>query len=49
MRLPRRVPWASIGELEQLCSWIYTDETDFDAKARAVNRVSFLYLFLFLH
>ncbi len=40
MRLPRRVPWEHIGELEQVCSWIYTDENDLDAKQRAVNRVS---------
>ncbi|KAF5377178.1 hypothetical protein D9615_006336 [Tricholomella constricta] len=40
MRLPRRVPWASLSELEQLCSWIYTDENDVDAKVLAVNRLS---------
>lgn len=40
MRLPRRVPWANIGELEQLCSWIYTDEADLEAKTLAINRVS---------
>lgn len=39
MRLPRRVPWASIGELEQLCSWIYTDEHDYESKVLAINRV----------
>lgn len=41
MRLPRRVPWASLSELDEVCSWIYTDETDLEAKVRAVNRVSF--------
>ncbi|KAF7306587.1 hypothetical protein MIND_00450000 [Mycena indigotica] len=40
MRLPRRVPWASIAELDQVCAWIYTDETDIDAKNRAINRLS---------
>ncbi|OCH92729.1 Las1-domain-containing protein [Obba rivulosa] len=40
MKLPHRVPWASIGELEQVCSWIYADETDHGAKTRAVNRLS---------
>ena len=40
MRLPRRVPWEHLGELEQVCSWIYTDENDLEAKQRAVNRVS---------
>ncbi|PIL30928.1 hypothetical protein GSI_07097 [Ganoderma sinense ZZ0214-1] len=40
MRLPRRVPWEHLGELEQVCSWIYTDENDLDAKQRAVNRLA---------
>ncbi|TEB39071.1 Las1-domain-containing protein [Coprinellus micaceus] len=40
MRLPRRVPWASIGELEQLCSWIYSDEHDYESKVLAINRLS---------
>ncbi|KAI9572610.1 Las1-like-domain-containing protein [Boletus coccyginus] len=40
MRLPRRVPWAYIGELEQVCSWIYTDEEDLTAKTLAINRLS---------
>lgn len=39
MRLPRRVPWSSLAELDQVCSWIYTDEYDLDAKVLAVNRV----------
>lgn len=42
MRLPRRVPWASQSELEQLCSWIYSDETDLHSKQLAVNKVSCL-------
>ncbi|KAG2023139.1 LAS1 [Coprinopsis cinerea AmutBmut pab1-1] len=40
MRLPRRVPWASISELEQVCSWIYNDENDYEAKSLAINRLS---------
>lgn len=40
MRLPRRVPWASVGELEQLCSWIYTNDDDGDSKLLAINRLS---------
>ncbi|KAH8086651.1 Las1-domain-containing protein [Cristinia sonorae] len=40
MRLPRRVPWASLSELDEVCSWIYTDESDIDAKVLAVNRLS---------
>jgi len=39
MRLPRRVPWVSSAELDQVCSWIYTDAHDLDAKGLAVNRV----------
>ncbi|KAF7320001.1 hypothetical protein MKEN_00784000 [Mycena kentingensis (nom. inval.)] len=40
MRLPRRVPWSSISEVEELCGWIYGDEADIDAKIRAINRLS---------
>ncbi|KAF9454998.1 Las1-domain-containing protein [Macrolepiota fuliginosa MF-IS2] len=40
MRLPRRVPWASLAELDQVCAWIYTDEHDLDAKVLAINRLS---------
>ncbi|KAJ7071478.1 Las1-like-domain-containing protein [Mycena amicta] len=40
MRLPRRVPWASIAELDELCAWIYTDEADINAKTKAINRLS---------
>ncbi|KXN81109.1 Protein LAS1 [Leucoagaricus sp. SymC.cos] len=40
MRLPRRVPWASASELDQVCAWIYTDEHDLVAKSLAVNRLS---------
>lgn len=40
MRLPRRVPWACVDELEQVCSWIYADEEDLEAKTLAINRVS---------
>lgn len=39
MRLPRRVPWASIAELDQVCSWIYTDERDLETNLLAINRV----------
>jgi len=39
MQLPKRVPWASLSELEELCSWIYSDETDLNAKQLAVNKV----------
>ncbi|OAX43619.1 Las1-domain-containing protein [Rhizopogon vinicolor AM-OR11-026] len=40
MRLPRRVPWANIGELDQLCSWIFADEGDLEAKQFALSRLS---------
>jgi hypothetical protein len=39
MRLPRRVSWASVAELDQVCSWIYTDEHDLDTNTLAINRV----------
>lgn len=39
MRLPRRVPWAAIAELDQLCSWIFADENDMESKVLAINRV----------
>ncbi|CAL1696175.1 unnamed protein product [Somion occarium] len=40
MRLPRRVPWASVTELDQVCSWIYADEFDLDAKRLAMERLA---------
>ncbi|TFK93050.1 Las1-domain-containing protein [Polyporus arcularius HHB13444] len=40
MQLPRRVPWESLAELEQVCSWIYSDENDLEAKQHAVNRLA---------
>ncbi|KAG1749642.1 Las1-like-domain-containing protein [Suillus paluster] len=40
MRLPRRVPWVNISELDQLCSWIFMDEGDLEAKQVAINRLS---------
>ncbi|KAK7058357.1 rRNA-processing protein las1 [Paramarasmius palmivorus] len=40
MRLPRRVPWKSIAELDQVCSWIFSDEHDLYSKNLAINRLS---------
>ncbi|TRM60161.1 Las1-like-domain-containing protein [Schizophyllum amplum] len=40
MRLPRRVPWASVGELEQVCGWIYNDRHDVDAHRAALARLA---------
>ena len=36
MRLPQRVPWATLSQLEQLCGYIYNDE-DWE---QAINRLS---------
>jgi len=35
------VPWVAITELEQVCSSIYADENNIDAKIFAINRVRF--------
>jgi hypothetical protein len=40
MKLPRRVPWTSISELDQVCSWIFADDSDSVSKTLAINRVS---------
>ncbi|KAI6026518.1 Las1-like-domain-containing protein [Pisolithus microcarpus] len=40
MRLPRRMPWAHISELEQMCAWIFADRDDLEAIKLAVNRLS---------
>lgn len=40
MRLPRRVPWSSPAELDQLCTWIFADQPDVSSKWLAVNRLS---------
>ncbi|KAF8577862.1 Las1-domain-containing protein [Ramaria rubella] len=39
MRLPKRVPWSSPSELEQVYSWIYASEEDATSKTLAVNRL----------
>jgi len=39
MRLPRRVPWSSLAELDNLCTSIYADENDIPSKIYAINRV----------
>ena len=41
MHLPGRVPWASITELDEVCSWIFQDENDIEKKTLAVHRVSY--------
>ncbi|KAF9475637.1 Las1-domain-containing protein [Pholiota conissans] len=40
MRLPRRIPWSSLAELDQLCISIYADDSDVEAKIFAINRIS---------
>ncbi|KAL4244574.1 hypothetical protein ABKN59_009945 [Abortiporus biennis] len=40
MRLPRRVPWVSLSELDEVCAWIYADQNDIDAKHRAIRRLA---------
>ncbi|CAE6392889.1 unnamed protein product [Rhizoctonia solani] len=39
MALPKRVPWATLAELDELCTWIYSDETDVASKQLAKNRL----------
>jgi hypothetical protein len=39
MSLPKRVPWETLAELDELCSWIYGDQTDTSFKQLAKNRV----------
>ncbi|KAH7340513.1 Las1-domain-containing protein [Rhizoctonia solani] len=39
MALPKRVPWAALAELDELCTWIYSDETDITSKQLAKNRL----------
>ncbi|KAI0047678.1 Las1-domain-containing protein [Auriscalpium vulgare] len=40
MRLPRRTAWASLAELDQVCSWVYANEDDWHSKSLAVERLS---------
>lgn len=36
---PRRVPWASISELDELCTWIFSDAADDTSKRGALSKV----------
>lgn len=38
MRLPRRVPWASLDDLNQVCIWIYYDDSE-ESKILAIQTV----------
>ncbi|CUA72480.1 Pre-rRNA-processing protein las1 [Schizosaccharomyces pombe 972h-] [Rhizoctonia solani] len=39
MALPKRVPWANLAELDELCNWVYSDQTDIASKQLAKNRL----------
>lgn len=39
MSVPKRVPWATLAELDELCAWIYSDDTDTARKQMAKNRL----------
>jgi hypothetical protein len=39
MQLPRRVPWASLAELDQLCSYIYARDVHDSSRDLAIERV----------
>ncbi|KAI9512323.1 Las1-domain-containing protein, partial [Russula earlei] len=40
MQLPRRVPWTTLAELDQLCSWVYRDDDRDSSRDRAIERLS---------
>ncbi|KAJ3749966.1 Las1-like-domain-containing protein [Lentinula detonsa] len=40
MKLPRRVPWASVTELDEVCAAIYADESSLDSKNFAISRLT---------
>jgi len=39
MQLPRRVPWATVAELDQLCSWVYAGDAHDSSRSLAIERV----------
>lgn len=41
MKLPRRVPWTSVAELDYVCALIFTEESTRESKQLAVQRVLF--------
>lgn len=41
MRLPRRVPWRFIEDLDEVCSWIYSPESNDTTKQAAINKVGY--------
>ncbi|KAI0271574.1 Las1-like-domain-containing protein [Gloeopeniophorella convolvens] len=40
MQLPRRVPWATLAELDQLCSWVYSEDANDRTKSLAIDRLA---------
>lgn len=40
MRLPRRTPWANLGELDEVCRMIYSEDSTLESKRKAVNRLA---------
>lgn len=39
MQLPRRVPWATVAELDQLCLWVYAEDARDSSRILAIERV----------
>jgi hypothetical protein len=39
MQLPRRVPWATVAELDQLCLWVYSGDVHDSSRNLAIERV----------
>ncbi|KAH8992057.1 Las1-domain-containing protein [Lactarius akahatsu] len=40
MRLPRRVPWATLAQLEQVYSWVYSQDAGDSSRDSAIERLS---------
>ncbi|KAG8942603.1 rRNA-processing protein las1 [Tulasnella sp. 424] len=40
MKLPRRTPWADVGELDEVCRLIYSDDSTLESKRKAANRLA---------
>ncbi|KAN0138473.1 Las1-like domain containing protein [Lactarius tabidus] len=40
MRLPRRVPWATLAQLEQVYSWVYSQDVNDSSRDKAIERLS---------
>lgn len=39
MKLPRRTPWANVGELDEVCRLIYSETSTLESRRKAANRV----------